>query len=500
MKKVIFLLIFCFIPYATQSQTRLIDTTNFSDKFYHKKSIFEALPNKGGEIIFLGNSITEQGPWDELFGNNNIINRGIGGDTSDGILFRLDEIIESKPSKIFLLIGTNDLRFNKPTSYIRDRIFEIITKIKQKTPLTEIYLQNILPTLNRNERPIDSIKILNQKLMIVAQNTEIEFIDLFEEFADKSNSEQLYKKYSRDGLHLNGSGYLKWKKIISKYIAYKPETYLKRNLIRLNSKTNPYVFVVAHRGDWRNYPENSIGSLEGAIKKKVDAVEIDIQMSKDGKLIVFHDKTLDRTTNGKGNVSDYTYEEVQNFRLKDLFLTSYQIPSFEEYLKLAKGRIILDLDIKDDDIPFEKIGFLINKYDMFNQIIVRSYRDYHSAKKYYGKYLEKLIYFPSINSKTKNPHLFIEQYEKKINPIAYVVSFSEFNNEIQQTFKNISENNDKIWVHSITDSRSGGHSDSNGVNNTSDSYGWLINQKIQFIQTDRPSLLINYLKENNLHE
>ena len=78
-----------------------IDTTRFSEKYYHMKSVFESLPNGKKEIVFLGNSITEQGRWSEIFNNKHIVNRGIGGDRTDGVLFRLTEVISSKPQKIF---------------------------------------------------------------------------------------------------------------------------------------------------------------------------------------------------------------------------------------------------------------------------------------------------------------------------------------------------------------------------------------------------------------
>lgn len=480
-----------------------IDTTNFSEKYYHRKSNYENMPNKGGEIIFFGNSITEQGTWLELFENPNIINRGIGGDTTDGLLSRVDEVIASKPIKVFILIGTNDLKFEKSPSYIVDKINAIVQKISKESPLTEIYLQSVLPTLERPERPIESIKEINSGLQSISNQENVFYLDLFSHFALAQNGEQLIASFTRDGLHLNGKGYLKWKEIIQEFVKDTPQAQLKRNLKRIKDVNNPYVFVIAHRGDWRNYPENSTGSLTGAIDMGVDIVEIDLQMTKDNKIVVFHDSNLERMTNGNGKLSGLTYQELKKLNLKNglSHKTDYKIPLFEDYLKMAKDKVILDLDIKTG-MPFQEVGQLLEKYNMFDQVIVRSYRSYDEARNYYGNYLDSLNYFPGIRKKNiKNPQKYIQTFEKHINPIAYVPSFKEFDTDFQEIFKLISNNDDKIWVHTIIDdSRSGGHWDDNSLTDIETNYGWLIENNIRFVQTDRPQLLINYLRNKNLHD
>ncbi|MEM8927269.1 MAG: glycerophosphodiester phosphodiesterase family protein, partial [Bacteroidota bacterium] len=368
----VFLLIFCitlFRPLKVKSQQ--IDSTHFSEKYHHRKSVYESMPNRGGEIVFFGNSITEQGTWSELFGNDRIINRGIGGDTTDGLLFRLDEVIGSRPIKIFMLIGTNDLKYGRSPSYTLERIRAIVTKIKRESPLTKIYLQSVLPTLDRPERPVRKIKSVNEGLKKISKEESVSYLNLFDHFSDSKNSGQLYKHFTRDGLHLNGKGYLKWKELIKEHVWDNANEQLKRNLERIKNPKDPYVFVIAHRGDWRHAPENSIASLKGAITMGVDMVETDLQMTKDGKLIVFHDKTLERTTNGQGQLADYTYDQLSEYHLLDGLghITEFQIPLLQEYLEIAKNKVILDLDIKSD-IPFEKIGQLLRANNMLHQVVV----------------------------------------------------------------------------------------------------------------------------------
>ena len=81
----------------------------FSTYYHQRASFFKAMPDTKNEIIFLGNSITDGGGWAQLFNDRRIINQGISGDISAGVIHRLDAVTGRKPSKVFLLIGTNDL-------------------------------------------------------------------------------------------------------------------------------------------------------------------------------------------------------------------------------------------------------------------------------------------------------------------------------------------------------------------------------------------------------
>ena len=87
-------------------------------------------------------------------------------------------------------------------------------------------------------------------------------------------------------------------------------------LTKLQTCDESTVLVAAHRGDWRNYPENSLEGINSAIEMGVDIVELDLQCTKDSVLILMHDNTLDRTTTGKGNVSKYTLDEIRKLNLK----------------------------------------------------------------------------------------------------------------------------------------------------------------------------------------
>ncbi|WP_315823721.1 glycerophosphodiester phosphodiesterase family protein [Paraflavitalea speifideaquila] len=107
------------------------------------------------------------------------------------------------------------------------------------------------------------------------------------------------------------------------------------------------VLVAAHRGAHLEAPENSMAAFRKAIDLGIDIIELDVRCTKDGVLVCMHDKTVNRTTNGKGAVDSFTFEEIRQLRLKhNGQVTDEQIPTLEEALLLAKGKILVDLDIK----------------------------------------------------------------------------------------------------------------------------------------------------------
>jgi lysophospholipase L1-like esterase len=183
-------------------------------------SIFENLPPSQGEIIFLGDSLTDQGEWQEYFQQINVQNRGISGDTTEGILNRLDEIIKSKPQKIFLLIGTNDFWYgSKNLSKAVANYRQILNLFQTKIPKTEVYIQSVLPIdrqkYNLNIKPQNLVQF-NQEIEQLAKEFSYQYINLYDRFTDKEG--RLSSQYTLDGVHLNGKGYLVWQKAIAPYI------------------------------------------------------------------------------------------------------------------------------------------------------------------------------------------------------------------------------------------------------------------------------------------
>jgi hypothetical protein len=122
-----------------------VDSNYIFSGFTEKVEMFNKLPVRKGAIVFVGNSLTDAGRWNDIAPELPILNRGISGDISFGVVARLDEIIRHQPKKIFLMIGVNDLKRGVPTSYIINNYYRIVEKVQKESPETKIYLNSILP-------------------------------------------------------------------------------------------------------------------------------------------------------------------------------------------------------------------------------------------------------------------------------------------------------------------------------------------------------------------
>ncbi|WP_342088962.1 glycerophosphodiester phosphodiesterase family protein [Dyadobacter sp. OTU695] len=138
---------------------------------------------------------------------------------------------------------------------------------------------------------------------------------------------------------------------------------------------NDPLLITGHRGGMvKGFPENSIATFENTLKHTPAFFEIDPRLTKDSVMVLMHDATLDRTTTGKGKLSDYTYEELKNFRLKDAEgnITDFPIPTLSEVIEWARGKTVLNLDHKD--VPLAMTAALIKKHkaDAFVMLTVHS--------------------------------------------------------------------------------------------------------------------------------
>lgn len=195
----------------------------FHNYFYdQRRSFFESMPTDKNEIILLGDSITNCANWEEIFPGKKVKNRGISGDITLGVLDRMDEIVRSKPKKVFILIGINDIAQKISPEKILENYQNIILKLKNDSPRTRVYIQSILPTndefdtFKNHQGKMQMIKEINIELEKLAKENNVEFINLFPYFLDQNG--KLSKSYTNDGLHLLGPGYLLWASIIKKYI------------------------------------------------------------------------------------------------------------------------------------------------------------------------------------------------------------------------------------------------------------------------------------------
>jgi glycerophosphoryl diester phosphodiesterase len=270
-------------------------------------------------------------------------------------------------------------------------------------------------------------------------------------------------------------------------------------IAKINNPSLNEVLVVAHRGDWRNYPENSIAAIESCIKMGgVDIVEIDIKRTKDGQLILMHDQTLNRTTTGKGNVEDWTLDSLRMLKLRNGcgIRTKHLIPTLEEALLFSKGKIMFNLDGADKF--FDEIYALLEKTGTMNQIIMKGGKPAAEVAKTYGKYLNDVIYMPIVHLDNKNAIEQINLFYDTLKPKMFELIFSNDSSLIPVQVKNLLAGKSLIWYNTLWDSMVGGHDDDMALEDTDKAYGYLIETLgARVIQTDRPQLLIDYLKGNN---
>lgn len=225
MKKHIRFLILALVIFPSamaQTVETSYDTTHRARNFHLQTAQFKSYPDANSDIVLLGNSLTAGTAWNELLAEPNAKNRGISGDTTYGIIERLDEVVEGNPAKVFLLIGINDIARNYPVGKIMENYRRIVKQIQKDSPDTQIYLQTLLPVNNtftqfpNHYNKDQKIATVNQGLKSLASSEDLVLVDLHPHFLDKN--ERLNSIYTHDGLHLNPKGYLLWAGILKPYL------------------------------------------------------------------------------------------------------------------------------------------------------------------------------------------------------------------------------------------------------------------------------------------
>ena len=161
-------------------------------------------------VLFIGDSITEGAPLWAMFPELATANYGIGWDTTDGLLLRLEQIRRNRPQRAFILIGTNDLGYQHSARHIASNIQSVIATLRPDMPATEFYVLSILP---REAKFVAILAEANELLRTAAAQGGYVFLDLASHMMDTDGS--LRKELSYDGLHLNVHGYALWSQVLN---------------------------------------------------------------------------------------------------------------------------------------------------------------------------------------------------------------------------------------------------------------------------------------------
>jgi lysophospholipase L1-like esterase len=185
-------------------------------QYTQRETLFEASPSTHADIIFIGDSITARGEWQEFFPDKIVLNRGIDSDVTEGVYNRLDTIIDKQPDKIFLMIGINDIRQGIDKNVTLDFYAKILDKLTDNLSDCTIYVQSILPVNSSTGIDNCNVQALNTAIKALADERSLTYIDLYSLLADTNND--LPKDYSIDGVHMTGDGYSIWIEALKKYM------------------------------------------------------------------------------------------------------------------------------------------------------------------------------------------------------------------------------------------------------------------------------------------
>lgn len=263
---------------------------------------------------------------------------------------------------------------------------------------------------------------------------------------------------------------------------------------RLKNPKDNHVMICAHRGISEKVPENSLAGIKECINLGIEIVEIDLSKTKDGKIILMHDKTLERTTTGRGKVSETTLAEIKKLYLKDKNgkVTSHKVPTLEKALDVAKGKILVQMDkwngLVDIALP------IIKNKQCLQQSIFRSTLYHEQIKATFKEYLDKIIYIPVIPGGRKDAQAILEGYLQNMPDMPIVcLIFPNENNPILNQVATLKEKY-RIWFNAISEKDCGNHGDILAQSDTEKSYGWLVNKGANIIFTDKAILVQTFLK------
>lgn len=169
----------------------------------------EGQPPLEGGVLFLGDSITEGAPLSAMFPGLQMRNLGIGWDTSEGVLLRLNQVTRHAPERLFLLIGTNDTNYTDDPDRISGNILKILDQLRSALPETELYVTSVLPRNLPNNAIIPAI---NAALTLAAEDADFVYLDLARHMVAPNG--EMIPELSYDNLHLNIHGYAVWEEAL----------------------------------------------------------------------------------------------------------------------------------------------------------------------------------------------------------------------------------------------------------------------------------------------
>ncbi len=245
------------------------------------------------------------------------------------------------------------------------------------------------------------------------------------------------------------------------------------------------VLVAAHRAGHNGFPENSISAWKHAIEIGVDIIETDVKVTKDSVVVLMHDGKIDRTTTGKGNPENFTYAELLQFKLKmpDGTVTSEPIATLEEALKLAKGKVLVDIDIKTSNL--KPVGDVIKKTGTQGQVFYFD-NDYDALKEIRNLQPGAMLMPRAYNQHMADSALYL------FSPQVIHIDESFYTAELTSS---ISNKNARVWINALEDP-----DDLIRKGEIQKAMDQVLKYNANIIQTDEPEKMIPWLKKKGLRK
>ncbi|EPY28469.1 glycerophosphoryl diester phosphodiesterase [Strigomonas culicis] len=296
-------------------------------------------------------------------------------------------------------------------------------------------------------------------------------------------------------------------KMVKKPSTYKPSGVVRKSLQEIMPTFVPsapgrltfpqnQVRVACHRGDWRNYVENTLEAVDSCIRMGADVIEVDVWKTSDGVLILMHDDTLDRCTDGTGKICDHTLEEIRELFLKDGLgnMTEFKVPTVEEMLELVRGRDVM-INLDKADLYLQDVYDLLQKTGTQEQVMVKSATPYMKLWEKYGPILDELIFMPILDI---TPDTTGDEIKEAfaVPQDVYEVNFEKEDTDKLELIKELAARHGAVlWINTIWPTTCGGHSDDHALKDKEGTWGYVVDQLGGgILQTDRPLMLLEYLK------
>ncbi|MEO1245756.1 MAG: glycerophosphodiester phosphodiesterase family protein [Pseudomonadota bacterium] len=264
--------------------------------------------------------------------------------------------------------------------------------------------------------------------------------------------------------------------------------------------------VVAHRACWQEAPENSLEAIEACIALGVDMVEVDVRQTADGKLVLLHDRTLDRTSDLSGALAAFTWAEIREARLKtgaggaDAPVTQYRIPTLDAALRLSRGRILVNLDMKER-VHDEALA-IVGALEINDEVLFKLRAAPGSSELRQAPFLGNAPFMPIVVQcrEDRPPGSYCLSSANDLqgafdayDPVAYEFVFHD-SRFLTEELVALRERNIGIWVNTLYPAISGGRDDEYGSTSPEHVWGSLIDAGVSIIQTDYPETLMQYLQ------